>query len=52
MPITQAKLYKKFSLKYTAKEIIKEIDNIAEESEKYATMEDIFNNDRYQRKVL
>lgn len=29
-------------LKYAAKEMVKEMDKVAEESEKYATMEDIF----------
>lgn len=29
-------------LKYAAKEMIKEVDKVAEDSEKYATMEDIF----------
>lgn len=29
-------------LKYAAKEIVKEMNKVAEESEKYATMEDVF----------
>lgn len=29
-------------LKYAAKEMVKEMDKVAEDSEKYATMEDIF----------
>ncbi len=33
-------------LKYAAKEMMKEMDKVAEESEKYATMEDIFGEEK------
>lgn len=32
-------------LKYAAKEMVKEMDKVAEDSEKYATMEDIFSEE-------